>query len=193
MWPWEHLALGYLLFSLGGHARRGWRPTTRSVCVLVVATQLPDLVDKPLAWVFHVFPSGVALGHSVLVAVPACLLAFAFAHRRDALGHAFAFTVGYLSHLLGDLLYQVFATGAVPVRLFLWPVVVVAGSQDVQLFPRIELLFDHFLTLLAGPNGPLYVTLEALLLGTAFALWAVDGYPIGRTLAAAMRPRGTGQ
>ena len=49
MWPWEHLAFGYVLYSLGVRTLRGRTPRGPPVLVLAVATQVPDLLDKPLA------------------------------------------------------------------------------------------------------------------------------------------------
>ena len=58
MWPWGHLALGYLLHSPLARARFGRPPTDRATLLLVIGTQLPDLVDKPLAWWLGVLPAG---------------------------------------------------------------------------------------------------------------------------------------
>ena len=48
MWPWEHLAIGYLAYSLLG--RLAWRrpPTVGTAITVAFGTQFPDLVDKPL-------------------------------------------------------------------------------------------------------------------------------------------------
>ena len=62
MWPWEHLAFGYLLWSLWLRARGRSLPGDWEALVLVFATQLPDLVDKPLAWQLGVLPGGRSLG-----------------------------------------------------------------------------------------------------------------------------------
>lgn len=70
MWPWGHLAVGYLLYSGAVHLRTGRPPRAAAVVVLAVGTQLPDVVDKTLAWVYHAVPQGYAAGHSVFVAVP---------------------------------------------------------------------------------------------------------------------------
>ncbi|MDG5776827.1 metal-dependent hydrolase [Haloarculaceae archaeon H-GB1-1] len=188
MWPWEHLAFGYVLYSLLARTHPDWRPTTLATGVLVVATQLPDLVDKPLGWVFDVFQSGNALGHSVLVAAPASLLVLVGGivfGRRDV---AVAFVVGYGSHLLGDVLYPLVTRGTVPLAKFLWPVVVIESPTDVGVLPRVEVLFEHFLELLAGPNGWVYLLLELGLLAFAASLWALDGFPLVRPFVRSLRP-----
>ena len=48
MWPWEHLTIGYLAYSL--LSRLAWRrpPTVGTAITVAFGTQFPDLVDKPL-------------------------------------------------------------------------------------------------------------------------------------------------
>jgi hypothetical protein len=57
MWPWEHLAVGYLLYSVSC-VLWGRYPTRIGVAALAFGTQFPDLVDKPLGWWLGVLPSG---------------------------------------------------------------------------------------------------------------------------------------
>jgi hypothetical protein len=77
MWPWGHLALGYLLYSPFARARFGRPPTDRATLLLAFGTQLPDLVDKPLAWRLDVLPAGRTLGHSLLSVVAVSALVYA--------------------------------------------------------------------------------------------------------------------
>lgn len=81
MWPWEHLAFGYVLFSLLVRIGRR-RPDDASVYLLVLFTQFPDLVDKPLAWTFGILLSGLSVGHSVFVALSVSVVALALGHAR---------------------------------------------------------------------------------------------------------------
>jgi len=74
MWPWGHLAVGYVAFSVFVRFRLGRQPSGHAALALAVATQLPDLIDKPLAWQFGLLSSGISVAHSILVGVP---LAFA--------------------------------------------------------------------------------------------------------------------
>ncbi|MFB6105936.1 MAG: metal-dependent hydrolase [Halobacteriaceae archaeon] len=101
MWPWGHAAFGYATYLLG---RPGaWRRTDRStVVVLLVGTQFPDLVDKPLAWVVAVLPSGRSLAHSALTMVALVALIWWVARRVDRAAWGPAFAVGYATHLVGD-------------------------------------------------------------------------------------------
>lgn len=98
----EHFLFALLPLLVYTAVRYRRLPTGRTVLLVLVATQLPDLIDKPLAWVFGVLPSGRMLAHSIVVSGPllgvGCLLAiWAGGGRRMLL-----FTLAYLSHLLGD-------------------------------------------------------------------------------------------
>ncbi|SEP22529.1 LexA-binding, inner membrane-associated putative hydrolase [Halogranum amylolyticum] len=185
MWPWGHAAFGYVLVSLGSRLTRGRPPSGAAVFALLVATQLPDLVDKPLSWVFHLFPQGVSVAHSVFVAVPLGLLAVAAAAQLRRLEVGVAFTVGWWSHLLGDvataLLYG-YGTEFALMRV-LWPVATFPPYDDQQVaLERVLEYLGEFLTalsttqqvgLLAVYFGPFFV---------AFVLWLVDGAPGVRKL-----------
>ncbi len=101
MFPWTHAAFGYaLLLVLAVALSR--RVSRAELLAVVVGTQLPDLVDKPLAWWFNVLPSGRSLAHSLVVAVPLLVLVLAVAWYRSHPAVGAAFALGYASHLLGD-------------------------------------------------------------------------------------------
>jgi hypothetical protein len=174
MWPWEHLAFGYVLFSLSLRVGGRRLPGDLAVVALVVGTQLSDLIDKPGAWLFGVLPSGVSLGHSLLFVVPVAvgglLLGWRLGYRQAGWG----FAVGLLSHPAGDALWYVVLGSDVPPLL--WPLVPVS-VDDGPFVGRIVELWLRFLELLATPQGAVYVGVElAFLLGT-LALWRHDGYP----------------
>lgn len=121
MWPWEHLAVGYVLVSVLWRAR-GRIPDAPTAVATAVGTQFPDLVDKPLAWGFGLLERGMAVAHSVLVAVPLCLLAVALARRYGYGPIVGGFALGYLSHLPADAVYSLFYGNGINVGAFLWPV-----------------------------------------------------------------------
>ncbi|QCJ45841.1 metal-dependent hydrolase [Haloprofundus sp. MHR1] len=168
MLPWGHAALGYLLYSYGLRLRRTGPPSgLAATCALAVGTQFPDLVDKPLSWTFKVLPGGRTLAHTLFVAVP-LLLAVAFVARRfDRRRVGDAFVVGYASHLLGDVLWQL-GQGNVRVLAFLvWPLIPVDEPEYdysiVEFFLQLELT--------AGVAFGLVVTVVGLL------RWWRDGAP----------------
>jgi len=123
MWPWGHVAVGYLVFlAYGGLTGLDWRENhLLPATVAVLATQVPDVVDKPLAWWFHALPSGRSLGHS-LFAVVCVSLAFWYVTRRyDREALAIPFSLGYLSHLFADGYGQLFAGHWRRVSYFFYP------------------------------------------------------------------------
>jgi hypothetical protein len=182
MWPWGHLAVGYMLYSLSQRVLTSERITGREAVVLAVATQLPDLVDKPLAWSFSVFSSGYAIGHSVFVAVPVGIAALVVAFRRDRLGLGLAVTVGYWSHLFADVMLAVVFGNRYTVSRVLWPAVALPGSNSrLGTFEQVRYYFGEFLELLAAGNPVVFIVFFGPLL-LAAALWIVDGAPVAREL-----------
>lgn len=177
MWPWEHVAVGYLLYSLWLRALGREPPAERDTAVLVAATLLPDLVDKPLAWGAGLFPSGFAVAHSAFVAVPLGLAALALGRQYDRRRVGVAFLVGYWSHLLGDVLNPIRAGGRPVVVRVLWPVVETAPyDTDYGLGRGLVYLREFFATV---PRAdPLDILLLYVLVPAAtIALWALDGAP----------------
>jgi xanthosine utilization system XapX-like protein len=184
MWPWEHLAFGYVLYSGYTRLRHGRRPERGPVIALAVATQLPDLIDKPLAWTFDVLPTARSLGHSVFVAGVFLGVVALLMRRRGVPAVGPAVAVGYLSHLLGDVFYhvvtRVLGGGEIAVgdvAFLLWPLVRQSSRETGGLLGRTDQLFGEFVTYLGTPDGLVYLALELGLLLLATAFWASDGWP----------------
>jgi hypothetical protein len=189
MWPWEHLAVGYLVVALA--LRFGWHRSPDGVTAVAVAvgTQFPDLVDKPLAWQFEVLQSGTSVAHSVFVAVPLAALAVAVAWRvgRPAAGAAFA--VGYLLHLPGDAMYGLVYGNEVAFDQLLWPLVTGPGADYGSFLENFQYYLSRFGGVLDSPRGRGIVAFEVALLGSAFLVWVADGIP---GVPRVGRPRGRG-
>ncbi|WP_255149583.1 metal-dependent hydrolase [Halorarius halobius] len=179
MWPWGHAAFGYLLYSLSHRLATRKPPSDRPTVVLLAASLFPDLVDKPLSWGWGLFPSGYAVGHSALVAVPLGLLVVGIALLRGWPAEGLAFTVGYWSHLVGDVLYASAREGELAVSLVLWPLVSLPPyATDRGLFGRTVLYLHEFLAGFAsGSFEPLTVALYVGPLSAAALLWLLDGRP----------------
>jgi len=187
MWPWEHLALGYLAVSLIW--RLGGRRVNDTVAVSVaLGTQFPDLVDKPLAWYLGILPAARSLTHTALVAGPLSVMVFAIATYYGRSEWGLAFAVGYLSHLFGDALPKLIHGNYEGLTFLLWPVLPLPeygglGSVVVNLQ---ELLTSPTAYLLAG-------TYRAPIIVTVIVLWADDGFPgvfgVGRYLTNTVRQR----
>jgi hypothetical protein len=165
MWPWGHFAVGFLCYR-GWCAVRGTTPSHgRALVVLAVATQLPDLVDKPLAWELGFLVSGRSLGHSLLVGLPILLVLWhLLADRRH---YWVAFTIGYLSHLAGDGIQPLLAGEYTFLTYLVWPLFGTPyGGVDVGI---IEYLLTPELTASYLGQWGLFLL--------AIVVWAVDGFP----------------
>jgi len=177
MWPWEHLFVGYLLYSVTSRVAYRWLPSEYGVFALAFGTQFPDLVDKPGGWLFGVLPSGTSLAHSVFVAVPVSLLVLLLAWRRGTIDIGIAFSAGYVSHLFGDVLYSVLLGGGPAFNAILWPLAPTPSSATRQIFPYVSYLLDSYLEFLLSPAGVGYVVFETVLVVMTVTLWARDGAP----------------
>lgn len=174
MWPWEHLAVGYVAYSLGKRSVGAPPPARDEVVVLAVATQLPDLVDKPLGWGTTVLPSGVSLAHSYLVAVPLVVLVAAVARYAGRAQLGYAFGTGYLLHTPADVLATYLLDGYLFLGAFLWPLAHVPPRDTQPLLGRVGELLVEYVAVLGTPAGFAYLAIEIAVLGTAFVLWWVD-------------------
>lgn len=173
MWPWGHAAVGYLLYSAYVRAGFDSRPAGPQVLALAVGTQLPDLVDKPLAWQFHVLPNGRSVGHSLLVFALVVLVAWLALQRTSRDVPLTAFGIGYLSHLLGDGLYP-----------FLDGEFHALGYLAYPLVPPIEydVLDAGFIAIVLSKDFGVTGYVELGLALVAIVLWYVDGMPGVRLL-----------
>lgn len=177
MWPWEHAALGYLLYSLSLRALGRDPPADLAVLALAVATQFPDLLDKPLSWGLGVFPTGYALGHSVFLAAPLGVGLLVWSSRAGRTQVGIAFVVGYWSHLAADVFDPLrYGIAPLPARV-LWPVVPrTPYEQDLGLGRGLAYLGEFLASLAAMDTLTLLVLYLLLPLGTV-AVWLWDGTP----------------
>ncbi|WP_436930361.1 metal-dependent hydrolase [Halosimplex halobium] len=177
MWPWEHLAVGYLAYAVVG--RFVWRepPTGATAAAVTLGTQFPDLVDKPLGWWLGVLPGGTTLAHSLLTAVPLSLAVLAVGAAVGRERPALAFAVGYLSHLPGDVVYPIVLGGDAKLWFLLWPLRAAPGDGPAHTAAYVLALVEQFVAFLATPLGLAYLVAELLLLALAGWVWTVDGRP----------------
>lgn len=195
MFPWGHIAVGYLCYSLACHLR-GHTPSGVPTIALVIGTQFPDLVDKPLSWSFDLLPAGV-FAHTVFVAIPTSILAIVIARRYSRTELGIAFAVGYLSHLVADVVPTlVFTNDPDPTYWFLfWPIMarpgvdvsnpIVGPGAGAGLLTNAAYYFEEYVNSLvdAGPRGLVYITLAIIVI----ALWLYDGHPGTEVLGRAAR------
>lgn len=187
MWPWDHLAIGYITYSLGRRAAGRSPPDQGAALAVIGGSQLPDLVDKPLGWIVGVLPSGVSLAHSLLWAVPVCLAVSAWRRRRGRPEQGVAFAVGYLLHLPADAVYPAVLGGQPKLWLFFWPLTPGSHATPASAIDHLLGLLAQFGGVLAGPRGIAVIAIEAALLGSALVLWTLDGRPGHRLVRARFR------
>jgi len=178
MWPWEHVAFAYVVYSLSTRAISQRPPSNRSVYPLAFGALFPDLVDKPLAWTLGVFPSGYAVGHS-LFALPVfatvALVAFRTLHWTRG---SVAYSLGHGTHLLGDVVYPSLVGGPLATSAVLWPLVRIPATPPRRGF--VETVTDYFTTWVGTFGSPETLPLlafEVSLAALVVALWVLDGTP----------------
>lgn len=177
MWPWGHLAVGYVAYSAFERLRGAGAPSQRNAFVLAVATQVPDLVDKPLAWQFGVMQSGVGVAHSLLIGVPVAVLVGVGLYRRGYPGTGGAVAVGHVTHVLGDLLFG-WLFGTPPLLpAFLWPLRSTVEPAPAGFAGRVWDLLLNSQDLLATSTGRQYFLLQSVLLLVTVGIWFNDGRP----------------
>lgn len=192
MWPWGHAALGYVLFSVVVRTWPGRRVSDGPVLALLVATQFPDLIDKPLGWGFGIVPSGYSVGHSVFVAVPVGLALWAALSiwaDRPVVG--LATVVGWWSHLVGDVLFAVVTNQQITIGRVLWPVVMFDGTPlSGGVFDRIGIYLSQSVEFVLNGGPPLVVILMVGTPVAALVLWVADGTPVLSGTVRWIRPHG---
>jgi len=167
MWPWGHLAAGYLLYSAYTRLRTGDSPADVPTLVALFGAQLPDLVDKPLAWSLSVLPTGRSLGHSLVVAVPVLAVVWFLTARRDARPLAAALGVGWVAHSFTDALYPLLGLHFDEVTFLAWPLLGLPAYEVDQSFAA------HFALVSPSPT----FLFELLLVVLASVAWHADGHP----------------
>ncbi|ELZ10838.1 hypothetical protein C479_08503 [Halovivax asiaticus JCM 14624] len=191
MWPWEHVLVGYLAYSLLAHL--WWRdgPSGLEAIAVAVGALVPDLVDKPLAWEFGVFESGYAIGHSIFFALPISLVAGVLANRLGKRRIGIALAVGYLFHLPGDLLYGFVQDRVLYLQTISWPFGTVPPAGDPPGFQeQLTYFLNGYHAELTSGDLSTYVLIQLGLAGLVVALWLYDGAPVLRECLHALKRLG---
>lgn len=167
MWPGSHAAIGYLTWSAIARYRAGRPPTTKEFWVVILASQLPDLIDKPLAWSFGVLPAGRSVAHSLLTAALLGAVAIKLARRWDQTLVGVAFTISYTEHLLADTVSPLLDGRFAYTHYLLWPLLPMPPYdtersiiEEFAVFP-VDSLFDF----------------RVLFVVITLIIWWLDGMP----------------
>lgn len=177
--PWGHAAVGYLCMSLAVRYRYRVPPHGPAAIAVAIGTQLPDLIDKPLAWTFGPIPSGRSLAHSLVFLAGLSAIVWVLTTRYDRRLEGSAFIGSYLSHLLADMLPAALAGEWAKLGAVLWPITPVYRYTDELDRSIIRFFLDLVPAAL--------VSLELGITVVALALWISDGGPSIRTTLRAVR------
>lgn len=166
MGPVGHAAVAYLVWTGVTHVWGDRAPSVPEFWVVVVGSQFPDLVDKPLAWTVPILPSGRSLGHSLvtIAVLLAVLHRIVPDDRRNLLA---ALGVTLVGHSLGDAVIPITEGRYAYVRFLLWPLV----SQ-----PPYDTDRSILQQLLSGVPTEV-LGLQTLLAALVLTVWLVDGRP----------------
>lgn len=166
MWPPGHLAVAYLLVRLNARVRGDGSVTAGTMLALALGSQLPDLIDKPLAWALAL-PSGRTLGHSLLFVITGAVVCSLLASRFDRAELGTAVWIGVFSHVAGDAVPVLWNSNA-GLSFLLWPIV--STTPYDEPFPGLwELVVN-------SASEP-YLLFEIALVVVALLFWHRDGYP----------------
>jgi membrane-bound metal-dependent hydrolase YbcI (DUF457 family) len=121
VFPLGHAAFGYLLYIPFAWITDYRLPYGLTLGALLVGTQFPDVVDKPLAY-YGVLPSGRSFAHTLFFAAGLLVLLWAATRRLGGRDLAAAFGFGHLSHVLGDIVATVVTGSVGDLTFLLWPV-----------------------------------------------------------------------
>jgi len=166
MWPLGHAAVAYLGYAGLRHARGTAAPELGVVVALLVGSQLPDLIDKPLSWGLGVLPTGRSLAHSFVVLLPLLAVGLLLAIRWNRAEYGIAVGVGAVLHVLADSLPSLWTDEGV--AFLLWPLLAVEPYESGA--PTVG-------GLLADSLGSPYLLVEFGLAALAVVIWRHDGYP----------------
>jgi len=179
MWPWAHAALGYLCYTLYLQVRFGQRPVGLPVVALGAGTQLPDLIDKTLAWYLQVLPYGRSLAHSLLTGTVIMLAVAAVFRARGADRSATAFAIGYASHFFGDAFGHLVEQSWGDLAFLVWPLLPIPDQGS-----ELEGVIAHLQNIEGSPLFLFGLVLTAI----GLVLWYRHGLPGLRELARLVAP-----
>ncbi|WP_254533371.1 metal-dependent hydrolase [Natrinema gelatinilyticum] len=185
VFPLGHLAFAYLWYVAYAALTRRPLPARWALVPMAIGSQFPDLIDKPLAY-YGVLASGRSVAHSLLITVLIAGLVTWGAHvlHRWRPAHRWvgrlcvvtpaAFSIGYLSHLVGDSLGPLRAGAYDSLTYLGWPLLAAPRYAGDSVAPWIRIL-ELYRQSGTHPERPLIVT--ALLVFISLRVWARFGPP----------------
>ena len=174
MWPWGHLGVAYILYSLYARGRFRRAPRPDAALAVAVGSQFPDVIDKPLAW-YGVLPGGRTLAHSLAFAWALLVVAYGIGIVLDRIEAATAFVIAHLSHLAADLPPRLLLGYPSGTEYLLWPFISQSTFRFRDRVFEPPALVEFLVTPLTDPF--VYQLFQFALLVVALGLWYVDGCP----------------
>jgi membrane-bound metal-dependent hydrolase YbcI (DUF457 family) len=166
MWPLGHAAVAYLCYTGLCRVRSEVPLVDLAAVAVLIGSQVPDLVDKPLSWYLGVLPTGRSLAHSLLVVGPLVGLVYLIAARSQHPEYGVAFGIGAVSHVLVDALPALW-DGTDP-SFLLWPLLAVEPYESAP-----STVWQLFVSSLGDP----YFVSQFGLAAIAIMMWYHDGTP----------------
>lgn len=167
MWPWGHLAVGYLLYAGIVWYRERRVPGDVPALALALGTQAPDLVDKPLGWYLGVLPGGRSLAHSLFAVGIVVGVAVTVVRVRGEGAAWVAFAVGYASHSVTDAISPLADGNYADLAYLVWPALSLPESGEVH----------GLLSAIQAESYSLFFFVQLGLLAGAGILWVRHGQP----------------
>lgn len=113
-------------------------PSLSLVGIVFVGGLFPDFIDKPLAHLLSVIPSGRVFMHSLPIAVPVWLVVLGYGWKTGRLRLGGAFVFAYASHLVADNYRALLGEDPhVPSDLF-WPFMAPVARAEVPYWIGLE-------------------------------------------------------
>lgn len=145
--PHEHLLVALVMVSCYLIVAKRELPSIESLAIAFVGSQLPDLVDKPLAIQLDLIPTGRVFMHSLPIAIPVWMIVLIYTWRTERPHTGVAFIIAYASHLVGDT-YRMLAARQLPNNL-LWPLRPHSPLPDIPYWAGPYNIYVHLVTLLS--------------------------------------------
>jgi membrane-bound metal-dependent hydrolase YbcI (DUF457 family) len=161
------------------HLRHRHSPRDGPTLLLILGTQLPDLVDKPLNWWFGIL-DGRGIGHSLFVIVPISVLVVVVADRYDRTAYGAAFSIGLVTHLAGDVLPAAIGGDIWKAGYLLWPLLPAPTYQSDSFWDHLDRWVATVSSFEPGSAVSFVQSafaLQLLLTLLLLVVWAGDGFP----------------
>jgi hypothetical protein len=176
--PLGHLSFAYLCYLPFAAITTHRLPARWALLWVFLGSQFPDLVDKPLAYI-GVLSYGRSLAHSLFTFLAVSAVVWWVVHRRRSkqmktLSPSLqvlpaAFSIAYLSHLIGDASKALLAGNYFEARFLLYPLYGLPESPADDIPPWVR-LFEVYQSMDSHPQ--VLLILGALLLFIGLRIWS---------------------